>query len=255
MRFFYTVPGPRMLWQFGEVGYDYNIDFNGRVGNKPIKWDYFSDVNRKRLYNITRNLIHLRKTNSVFKTTNYSDADLAAGYLKAYHIQDNDLSVTVLGNFDVQAADITPAFQATGKWYNYITGDSINVTDKNGLIRLLPGEYRVYTSKKLPQPPAGYYRYSTTPTQDFAEQANEFMIYPNPSVSNQTFIGFNLKKGGETKWEVLNLMGQIVYNQPVLTLSQGSHQYEINKILPSGTYMVKLSVNGATATQKLVISN
>ncbi len=38
--FFITVPGPKMIWQFGELGYDYSIDYNGRVGNKPIKWDY-----------------------------------------------------------------------------------------------------------------------------------------------------------------------------------------------------------------------
>ena len=31
---FFTVPGPKMIWQFGELGYDVNIDFNGRTGEK-----------------------------------------------------------------------------------------------------------------------------------------------------------------------------------------------------------------------------
>jgi 1,4-alpha-glucan branching enzyme len=38
--FFFTVPGPKMMWQFGELGFDYSIDYNGRLGRKPIRWDY-----------------------------------------------------------------------------------------------------------------------------------------------------------------------------------------------------------------------
>ena len=55
--FFLTVPGPRMLWQFGELGYGagpgeclVNGDYPGecppgtpgRVDKKPIRWDYWS---------------------------------------------------------------------------------------------------------------------------------------------------------------------------------------------------------------------
>lgn len=28
--FFFTVPGPKMIWQFGEMGYDVSIEENGR---------------------------------------------------------------------------------------------------------------------------------------------------------------------------------------------------------------------------------
>ena len=34
--FFLTVPGPKMIWQFGEIGYDYTIEHNGRTGEKPV---------------------------------------------------------------------------------------------------------------------------------------------------------------------------------------------------------------------------
>ena len=36
--FFLTVPGPKMIWQFGELGYDIAIDENGSTGKKPLKW-------------------------------------------------------------------------------------------------------------------------------------------------------------------------------------------------------------------------
>ena len=50
--FFILVPGPKMIWQFGELGYDYSINYpsgtsNDRVTAKPIKWDYYSDSDRK----------------------------------------------------------------------------------------------------------------------------------------------------------------------------------------------------------------
>ncbi len=35
--FFFTVPGPKMIWQFGEFGYDVDINENGRTGIKPTK--------------------------------------------------------------------------------------------------------------------------------------------------------------------------------------------------------------------------
>ena len=250
--FFYTVPGPRMLWQFGELGYDFNIDFNGRIGNKPIRWDYFADNARKRIYNVTRNLLELRKNNAAFRTTNYSEADLVSGYSKAFHVQDGDFNLTVIGNFDVVANDVNPVFQKTGLWYNFLTGDSINITDKNGVIRLLPGEYRVYTSVRQPKPAGGYVKYTLTATEEFANQVNEFMVYPTPSVSGNIFIGYNLKNGGDVQWTVYNSIGQQISASNKKTLPQGSYQDALNMELSAGTYLVKLTVNGATATKKWI---
>jgi 1,4-alpha-glucan branching enzyme len=250
--FFYLIPGPRMLWQFGELGYEVSIDFNGRVGNKPIRWEYFQVPERKRLYDITRNIISLRQAHPVFQSLNYTASDLKAGYLKAYHIQDNDMSVTVLGNFNVVAEDIVPAFQKTGDWYSYLTGDLTNVTDVNKPIRLLPGEYRIYTSKKMPVPPAGFARFSTS-LKEFSEQVNTFEVYPNPTTSNTTYIGFNLKNNGMVQWEAFNLLGQKVAGTTPQYKTAGSHQEALNQKLPSGQYLIKLTVNGYSASKKLIV--
>ena len=58
--FFFTVPGPKMVWQFGEMGYDISIDQNGRTGKKPVKWEYLDDVERKKLHDTYARLIDLR---------------------------------------------------------------------------------------------------------------------------------------------------------------------------------------------------
>ncbi len=47
--FFFTVPGPKMIWQFGELGYDYSIDDPCRVCNKPIRWDYIRGPSKRNL--------------------------------------------------------------------------------------------------------------------------------------------------------------------------------------------------------------
>ena len=67
--FYLTIPGNKMIWQFGELGYDYSIDYNGRVGNKPIKWDYYKDPERLNLYKTFQALIELKKYNA-FRSNN-----------------------------------------------------------------------------------------------------------------------------------------------------------------------------------------
>ncbi len=48
----------------------------------------------------------------------------------------------------------TPIFQYNGKWYDYFSGDSITVENSTLSITLNPGEFHIYTSKKLPTPEA-----------------------------------------------------------------------------------------------------
>ncbi|MGE5424502.1 MAG: alpha-amylase family glycosyl hydrolase, partial [Syntrophothermus sp.] len=128
--FFYTVPGPKMLWEFGELGYDYSINSNGgRLAPKPPRWDYLDDWKRKYLYNTVSALIHLKKTEPVFSTGDFSIN--ASSPAKTIHLNGPDMKVTIAGNFDVNAMYVDPAFQNTGTWYDYFSGDSLNVTDPN----------------------------------------------------------------------------------------------------------------------------
>ena len=58
--FFLTVPGPKMVWQFGEMGYDVSIEENGRTGRKPLHWEYLEDADRKSLHDTYVHLAELR---------------------------------------------------------------------------------------------------------------------------------------------------------------------------------------------------
>ena len=63
---FSAIPGPKLMWQFQELGYDYAIDFNGRTGNKPIKWDYNTAGNRKDIYRVMSEMNQLKLTYKAF---------------------------------------------------------------------------------------------------------------------------------------------------------------------------------------------
>lgn len=149
--FFFTVPGPKMIWQFGELGYDYSIELNGRTGNKPIRWDYYDEPNRKALYDLWAILIDLKKNEPIFKTDNFTlDVGNTNG-LKKIQLTLNSAApgelryVTIIGNFGVTAQNINPTFQQTGVWYNFLNGNLKQiVTNITATISLQPGEFRIY---------------------------------------------------------------------------------------------------------------
>ncbi len=151
--FFYPVPGPKMLWQFGELGYDVSINYNGRVGAKPVKWEYYSDYRRKYLYDLSSELIRLKKEEPVFSTTDFVLNLSGSG--KSIQLNHGSMNVVIVGNFSVQPNEVTPGFQHTGWWYDHFKGDSINVSDINMSISMGPGEYYMFTDKLLATPQIG----------------------------------------------------------------------------------------------------
>ena len=159
---FFTIPGPKMIWQFGERGYDIPIDFISRVSAKPPHWEYMADANRLKLWNAYAALIQLRLSNpSVFNnpvfTYDFTDNN---GLFKRFQIADpatDGIKITVVANMDVTAQTRSVIFQSTGNWKSYIsngTGTGINgfteatfnITDATQSITLQPGEYHVYKS-------------------------------------------------------------------------------------------------------------
>ena len=70
--FWALAPGPKMLTEFGELGYDYSINWctNGtvdpsgscRLTPKPIRWDYLQNNSRKSLHDVYASMMQLRTT-------------------------------------------------------------------------------------------------------------------------------------------------------------------------------------------------
>ncbi|WP_413669506.1 alpha-amylase family glycosyl hydrolase [Mucilaginibacter sp. Mucisp86] len=145
--FLFAVPGPKMLWQFGELGYDVSIDQGGRTSNKPIYWNYNTDPNRRHLYGVYAKMIKMKEKNAVFASTNYTYS--LAGAIKTIQLKDASANVEVVGNFDVVQQTGNISFPATGTWYDNISKTNLSVTSLPYSMTLQPGEYHVYSSVAL----------------------------------------------------------------------------------------------------------
>src|SRR5574338_340678 len=190
--FFFTIPGPKLMWQFGELGYDISIDFNGRTGEKPVKWDYLNDDRRTNLYKVFAALLNLRNNYETFNTTNFNiNVSSAMKRINLYH---PSMDAFIIGNFGVTQLSALPNFSRTGWWYDYFTGDSINVTSNTNLtdsVTLAPGDFKIYTTSKLPAPEPGILLDVEKIGDQLPVEFNLEQNYPNPFNPN-TVIRYSI---------------------------------------------------------------
>lgn len=151
MVLFLGIPGPKMIWQFGEMGYDYSILYGGnRTANKPPRWDYLDNYQREHLTRVVSAMTNLRKRDA-FRLGAFT-YDLS-GTGKRMWISHSSLNVTIASNMGVTGFDMAPGFAHAGTWYDYFTGESVNITDPSGQSFWFgPGDYRVFTDQPLPRP-------------------------------------------------------------------------------------------------------
>ncbi|NUO03689.1 MAG: T9SS type A sorting domain-containing protein, partial [Saprospiraceae bacterium] len=252
--FFYPLPGPKMLWQFGELGYEFPINYcpdgtiaeGCRVANKPIRWDYADSPNRTRIYDVKRALIELKTTYDVFSTTNFQT--FLQGPTKRIHLLHPEMDVAVLGNFNVTPDNVQSPFPHTGWWYEYFSGDSLLVSNAGTALPLTAGEYRLYTTTRLNAPPGGY----ITSDTDIQRPAFDLTLAPNPA-SGSVQVGYILPESASVQIEVLDLQGRRVLSLPPQQQGPGAHQITFDAPPASGVYLVKCLVNGQVAVSKLVV--
>ena len=136
--FFLTVPGPKMIWQFGEIGYDYSIDYNDRTGEKPVVTEeYLSVPARKALYDTYSVLLNFRRDNPRFFDKDAKFEWTPSGAVKKITCSVDGKKFHVVGNFGKSSTSYSvPA----GSWTDYINGGSVS-----GSITLKQGEFRLLT--------------------------------------------------------------------------------------------------------------
>ena len=237
-----SIPGPKMFWQFGELGYDYSINTcsdgttistNCKTDAKPIRWDYKTNENRLHLYKVVSALNYLKTNESVFSTSSY-DVDLT-GYGKRIHLNGTNNAV-IVGNYQVTGINMVPGFQHTGTWYDYFTGTSFQVTDLNATFAYTPGEYHIYTDYQLPVPDL-----NTSVEEVMSFFGSKFSYWPNPTQSEMN-IAFESAYNGKVNLVVRDITGRIVSSKQEVAIS-GINQFSWNltdENLAPGSYIISV---------------
>jgi len=256
--FLIPIPGPKMMWQFGELGYDYSINYcmnnntintDCRTYAKPVLWNYNTVVERHKVYQVVSALNHLKKTEALFSTTNF-DVDLG-GMGKRIHLNSTPLNATIVGNFNVTQINMVPGFQHTGTWYDYFSGNTINVSDVGASQSFQPGEYHLYFDQQMVSP--------DTTTIDVAEIMQELhidmMVYPNPA-NDRVTIGFNHHESGKVQIQLMDVTGALVAEIEERNFGVGKQSVEWNAAsVNRGMYFVRIICGNETLTHPLILAN
>lgn len=255
--FFYLIPGPKMIWEFGEIGYDQPInlcdDFTTikddcRTSKKPIPWsnvdgfEYEKDSKRNDLKNYVTSLLDFRKTNKVFVSNDvvFNDNGLA----KSVIIKNNpyvevpsnadEMNIVLAGNFDVEDKIVETIFPHIGMWFDQITQKSYDINNTNQLINMKAGEYRIYTDVQD--------QLINIITEASGEIDSDVYLFPNPG-NGLFFIKSNSQY---TKIELKDLKGQTVYSGPIV-----NDQIDVSG-LRNGIYIYTLINSGKIKNGRLI---
>ena len=158
LTFLLSAPGPKMIWMFGERGYDdatagpdygnlNNTDAK-RTDPQPPNWGDMQNADRLALYKWYSKMIHYKTNNDVFSTTNFTYS-LSGAVKWIQLIGTSGTEVEVVGNFDVVPRSATVQFPATGTWYDNSSGETLEITNPTYQVTLQPGEYHLYSNAPL----------------------------------------------------------------------------------------------------------
>jgi len=258
--FLFTIPGPKMIWQFGELGYPYSINtcVSGLVNDscrltpKPIRWDYLSDGRRKTVYNTYSNLINLRFHPSYKDAfiTGTIDRNLNGG-VKWIKVSSGDTShLLVVGNFDVTAQSATVTFQTAGTWYDYLNNQTITTTGAAQTIQLQPGQFYVYVNRNVNN-------LTATPVINIPWNGEELQVkaYPNPAPPEFT-VEVNLPQSTKVNIDLYTTLGQYAGTLYNGFLGKGKHQLTLKKkySLP-GNFYLEIATKSATKSIQVTFQN
>lgn len=246
---FFSVPGPKMIWQFGELGYDVSIftcedgsnpgDESCKLSPKPDGWDYLNNAQRLSLYESWQRMILMKKRFVVFETSDFSISDNQSNLTKQVHLSttyasaDEPNYIVVLANLNVTAQSLTPNFQETGTWYDLMTNAEYEVTSTTAPITLQPGEYRIYANK------------TANLSAEEVDEANDLMLYPNP-----TRDSFQISQEVE-RVRVYTIQGSLIKD---VTFEPGDLQQVDVSNFQTGIYLVKMERQGVFTTRKLQVN-
>jgi 1,4-alpha-glucan branching enzyme len=249
---FFTVPGPKMIWQFGELGYDFSINRceNGTISNdcrtspKPVAFTlgYDTNANRKAVYDTWSKILAIRLSNQVFDTTTFTVE--SGNLLPRIYVWNDALpstslkNVVVVANFTTTAQTVTPNFPYAGTWYNLMDNTSMSASAST-TVTLQPGEFRIFGNQTA---------LATDETKIDANKTS-LQITQNPATDGLLKIRYNKAKNGQIN--IYDLNGKLLKSFR-LQSAKGDETFSL-KGIGTGNYLVQLKSDEGLAVSKLII--
>lgn len=228
---FLLIPGPKMIWQFGELGYDISIEENDRTGEKPVKWEYAQDPERHRLWSAYAHMNTLRNYHAELFATDATfifqvgTNDWESGRFITLTSADGAKSVVAAINLSNTDGNYTLHFPKTGSWINLLTDETLEVSNTSYSMSVPAHSCVIYTN------------FEVTGVEDAIVDKVEYTVYPNPA-SDIVYIN---AQGNIT---VYNLAGSIVKQATGNSVNVSD--------LPAGMYLLNITNEGQSHSMKFV---
>jgi len=257
--FWGLAPGPKMLAEFGELGFDYSVNWctNGTVDPsgscretpKPIRWDYLKDTSRKQLHDVYQAMLSLRGNYPGLASgeTLYS----LGGAFKYLQVVSPELSAVAIGNFDVVSSSGSVSFSNEGTWFDYFSGKTFKATGNPQAFNLVPGEYHVFVNQNVNKVDT-----TTTDSTTTGPPGNNSLnvkVSPNPVSGSGVTVTYQLPIAGNSNLAVYSITGQQLSvedlgYQPAGQYTLRAGQLPFNPFsLADGYYVMKLTTTGGTS--------
>lgn len=229
-------PGPKLIWQFGELGYDVSIDENGRTGAKPIRWEYQKDAARSKLYKAYSELIRFKTTQESTKTTDFTLE--TSDNIKRLTLNHSSMNVRVIANFGVAQQLVS---LPVGRWYDYFTGDEVNVTSADPQYVFQIGQFHLLTSVKLPAPEANLvpWKLQTITAVEVPLASSALIVLPNPARETLT-VQWGSQYRGAVSISLTDAQGKVVSAWESDKSSEYFEQRMAVPALPEGMYFIRI---------------
>ena len=256
---FLTVPGPKMIWQFAELGFDKSIYTceNGTVNTetdstpgdckldpKPSAFGLNYDTNaaRKSLYDTWAKILEIRLSSDVFNTKTFT---VESGNLMPRLVIFNNTTssalknVVVLANFTSSTQNIVPDFPYTGSWYNLMDNTQSNVTSTTTPITIEPGGFRIFGNSKA----------LATNEANQSKNAVSLVLTQNPVSNGTASIRYTNAKNGSLA--IYDFSGTLIKTVQV-SKDNGDENISING-LKTGMYFIQLKSEKGIAVAKMIV--
>ncbi|MBK7632725.1 MAG: T9SS type A sorting domain-containing protein [Ignavibacteriales bacterium] len=178
--------------------------------------------------------------------------------MKKINLYHSSMDVFIVGNFGVTELSTNQNFTRSGWWYDYFSGDSINVTNLSESITLAAGDFKIYTTAKLPTPEAGILLDVEQIDEQIPVEYSLQQNYPNP-FNPSTVIRYSLVSPSLVSLKIFDVLGREVRN--LVNQEQVNGVYEVswngddelgNKV-STGVYFYRIDAGDFVQTKKMML--